>query len=65
MDYVISYFGAVSTNGADKNPTEETQKGQTAKANTIAIQAAIDAAAANGGGRVVVPPGCYLTGSVF
>jgi len=33
--------------------------------NTAAIQAAVDACAAAGGGTVVVPPGTYLTGTVF
>ncbi|MFW5744521.1 MAG: glycoside hydrolase family 28 protein [Spirochaetota bacterium] len=32
--------------------------------DTAAIQAAIDACAEAGGGTVVVPPGCYLTGSI-
>ena len=33
--------------------------------NTLAIQAAIDACHANGGGRVVIPAGTYVTGSLF
>jgi hypothetical protein len=33
--------------------------------NTQALQAALDACAGNGGGTVVVPPGCYLTGTIF
>lgn len=33
--------------------------------NTAAIQKAIDAVAATGGGTCFVPPGCYLTGTVF
>ena len=32
--------------------------------NTKAIQSAIDAAAAIGGGRVIIPPGKYLTGGI-
>lgn len=32
---------------------------------TKAIQAAVDACAASGGGRVIVPPGLYLTGTVW
>ena len=32
--------------------------------DTAAIQKAIDAAAAAGGGRVVLPPGKYLSGSI-
>ena len=33
--------------------------------NTQAIQAAIDKLAGNGGGTVVIPKGCFLTGSIF
>lgn len=33
--------------------------------DTRAIQAAIDAAAKAGGGTVIVPPGAYLSGSIF
>lgn len=33
--------------------------------NTTAIQAAIDAAAAQGGGRVVIPAGVFRSGSIF
>jgi polygalacturonase len=33
--------------------------------NTAAIQAAIDAAAAKGGGRVVIPAGVFRSGSIF
>ena len=33
--------------------------------DTAAVQAAIDACAENGGGRVVLPPGTYRTGSVY
>ncbi|MBQ6108817.1 MAG: hypothetical protein IJK97_11460, partial [Thermoguttaceae bacterium] len=33
--------------------------------DTLALQKAIDACTASGGGTVVVPPGTYLTGSIF
>lgn len=33
--------------------------------NTIAIQSAIDAASSNGGGRVIIPEGIFLTGSII
>ncbi len=33
--------------------------------NTSAIQAALDAASSNGGGVVCVPPGTFLTGTIF
>src|ERR1039457_5469380 len=32
---------------------------------TAAIQKAVDACAAEGGGRVVIPPGRYVTGPIF
>lgn len=33
--------------------------------DTAAIQAAIDRCSADGGGRVMVPPGCYLSGTIY
>ena len=48
-DFSVAYYGAMS-DGMTKN--------------TAAIRAAIDACAAAGGGRVVVPAGTYLTGAV-
>lgn len=33
--------------------------------NTAAIQAAVDACSAAGGGTVIVPPGVYVTGTIF
>lgn len=35
------------------------------KINTKAVQAAVDACAENGGGRVLVPAGTFLTGTIF
>ena len=49
-DYLASDFGAVPD-------------GRTL--NTASIQAAIDFASANGGGRVVLTPGKYLCGSIY
>lgn len=49
-EYHIEAFGAV---------------GDSITLNTQAIQAAIDTAAAEGGGKVIVPPGQFLTGSLF
>jgi hypothetical protein len=39
--------------------------GDSTTLSTQAIQLAIDAAAKAGGGRVIVPPGVFLTGSIF
>lgn len=49
QDFVITDFGAI---------------GDAKTLNTEAIQKAIDAANANGGGRVVVPKGIFLSGTV-
>lgn len=48
-DYPVTRFGAV---------------GDGMMLNTEAIQQAIDACAADGGGRVVIPPGRYLSGTL-
>lgn len=48
--YSILHFGA---------------KGDGRQLNTAAIQATIDSCAKNGGGKVIVPPGDYLTGPLF
>lgn len=48
--YNIKDFGAVG-DGVTKD--------------TLAIQSAIDKCSSDGGGRVYVPSGCYLTGSIF
>ncbi len=39
--------------------------GDSATLNTTALQSAIDSAAAQGGGTVTVPPGVYLSGTIF
>ena len=50
-DYVITDYGV--------------QQGDSTLLQTSAIQAVIDRAEADGGGRVVVPQGTYLTGALF
>ena len=50
---------------ADCSVREFGAKGDGVAKDTAAIQKAIDAAAEGGGGRVVVPPGKYLTGSIY
>ena len=40
-------------------------KGDGIAKDTVAVQKAIDAAHAAGGGEVLLPPGVYLCGSVF
>ena len=49
-DYNITKYGAVS---------------DTTRLSTKAVQRAIDACSAAGGGRVIVPTGSYKIGSIF
>ena len=51
--------------GATFNPRDFGAVGDGSKLDTAAIQAAIDAAANAGGGTVVLPPGTYLSGTLF
>jgi polygalacturonase len=65
--------GWVKTVGAQRNPENKNSirtnafgaSGDGVKLNTQAIQAAIDACAAKGGGRVTFEPGVYLTGALY
>ncbi len=52
-------------NTAEFNVTEYGAVGDGATLNTAAIQQAVDACAAAGGGRVVVPGGVFVSGPVF
>ena len=59
--------GAVSAphGGQRFNARDFGAVGDGSKLDTAAIQAAIDAAAKSGGGTVVLPPGTYLSGTLF
>jgi hypothetical protein len=50
QDYTITSFGAI---------------GDAETLNTEAIQAAIDSASMNGGGKVIIPEGVFLSGSII
>ncbi len=51
--------------GSNFNVRSFGAKGDGKTKDTIAIQKTIDACTAAGGGTVVVPPGTYMTGSIF
>ena len=57
--------GAAQAAGAAANVASFGARGDGAALDTQAIQRAIDAVAAKGGGTVVFRPGTYLTGSIF
>ena len=59
QDYNILAYGAKP----DARLNDEVGQGKTI--NTTAIQSAIDAANKNGGGRVIIPEGIFLTGSII
>ena len=58
-------FAALSTQAADYNILKYGAISDTTRLSTKAVQRAIDACAAAGGGRVVVPTGNYKIGSIF
>jgi len=49
MGYTITDYGAI---------------GDGTRLNTLAIQRAVDSCSAHGGGRIIVPPGKFVTGSI-
>ena len=56
---------ASSLLAADFDPREYGARGDGRAKDTAAIQKAIDSAKAAGGGRVVLSPGTYLSGTIF
>ena len=58
-------FAICSTHAADYNITKYGAVSDTTRLSTKAVQRAIDACSAAGGGRVVVPAGSYKIGSIF
>ncbi|HEV2326896.1 MAG TPA: glycosyl hydrolase family 28 protein [Terracidiphilus sp.] len=69
LAFLVIALGALTISpraqGRDFNIKNYGAKGDGTTLDTHAIQAAIDAAAKAGGGKVVVPPGTYLSGSIF
>ena len=58
-------FASFNINAADFNIVKYGAVSDTTKLSTKALQRAIDACSAAGGGRVVVPAGSYKIGSIF
>ena len=58
-------FLALSCAAATYDVSSYGAKGDGAAKDTAAIQAAVDAASASGGGTVEFPPGTYLSGSIW
>lgn len=61
----LMLFGCLNTMAADINIVSYGAKGDAKTLNTLVIQRAIDACSAAKGGKVVVPPGSFLTGTLF
>lgn len=61
----ILIFSQTNLLAQDFNILDFGAKSDSKDLNTKAIQSAIDAAAKNGKGRVIIPAGTFLTGSVF
>jgi polygalacturonase len=64
---VVWLFACLLATAADTtvyNVRDYGARGDGSTKDTAAIQSALDACATNGGGRVVVPEGVYLTGSI-
>jgi len=61
---VIACVSAPAADPASYNVRDFGAKGNGTTKDTAAIQSALDACATNGGGRVLLPEGVYLTGSV-
>lgn len=61
---VVVAFASI-VNAKDYNVTDFGAIGDGKTKNTVYIQQAVDRCAAEGGGRVVVPSGVYVTGTIF
>ena len=60
-----TFLAAMVAQGADFNVRAFGAKGDGAAKDTAAIQRAVDAAHAAGGGRVVLDAGTYLSGTIW
>ena len=60
-----TFLAAMVAQGADFNVRAFGAKGDGAAKDTAAIQRAVDAANAAGGGRVVLDAGTYLSGTIW
>lgn len=61
---VLGFAGNAALYGRDFDVRTYGAVGNAKSLDTVAIQKSIDAAAAAGGGRVMFPPGTYLSGSI-
>lgn len=62
--FFVAFFSIV-TNAAVFNVRDFGTKGDGVAKDTVAVQKAVDAAGAAGGGEVLLPKGVYLCGSIF
>ena len=65
LSALFTFFAAISLNAADFDPRTFGATGDGAAKDTAAVQAAIDAAASKGGGRVVLADGTFLSGALM
>ena len=66
--FILAVFSCTHRSGVQPAVfpvTEYGAQGDSLSMDTRAIQNAIDAAAVHGGGRVIVPPGVYRSGTIF
>lgn len=65
LAFAMLIFGSCSQVPEEYNVLNYGASADSSKINTEVFQQVIDKCSKNGGGRVVVPPGKYLTGSIF
>ena len=61
----VGFFGSANLSAKEYNIIDFGAKSDTAYLSTKAIQAAIDECSRNNGGKVVIPSGAYLSGTIY